>query len=180
MMKIVIIPFDVDLSNPFDKDVYIHAKDTIKKLPECINTVFIYRSYDNFKDEISKYINNKENSQESPDVEIYIVSHGTIYTMGNDNEKQLYSDELCGIIKNIIKIFNMWNNLSIYLFSCNSGIKLVYEIGKNINNNKINIYGIDGYIGYVKGKKHIYVSDILGGPARYRYTQKLIKYDGKL
>jgi len=157
-IKIILIPFDLDLkNNVHDRDVYKHAVETIKifqKQKHCVHPIPIIYSHE--------FV--------FPFCEIFIVCHGTKSTIGNDADKQLSIKEIGILIQNIAS----QNIFHFYLFSCQSAFML-HEIAQHIKQ-EVYLYGINGYIGQVKGKKHIYVSENLGGHPRWRYEDRLKTY----
>ncbi len=176
--SLIIIPFDIDITNYFDSDVYQHAKETLFRIPDAINHIFIYQSKDNFTLQLKKCI---ELTKEITILKMFVVSHATLTTMGNDDNKQMDAKELSSYLKTIVQgLITTVKGIQkclIYLFGCQTGKKLIHQIGPNlIGSSFIELYGIDGFIGQIKNKKHIYVSCLLGGPARYRYQQRLVKF----
>ena len=180
--SLIVIPFGIDIKNSFfDNDVYQHAKETLSRMPNAINQIFTYQSKDDFAFQITKCL---EQTKEIVTLELFVVSHATLTTLGNDDDKKMdakeVSSRLINITQCLIKNIPGIRKCSFYLFACQTGEKLVHQIGENFVKKFhpviIEFFGINGFIGQIKNKKHIYVSCSLGVPARYRYQQRLVKF----
>ena len=172
---IVIIPFEIDIkNNEYDNDVWQHSIETIRILQsESKENEMVHMKPIIFKDQQTFKNETQHLSHEYVIINTYIVAHGTLVTMGNDGDKQLSAESIGSMINYILAIHTQLNN--IYLFSCQSAMGMLPKVWDHIIQKKsCSLFGINGFIGHVKGKKHIYVSESYGGPARWRYQQRLV------
>jgi hypothetical protein len=179
---LIVIPFMIDLKNIQDKDVWKHAVETIRifkkskehKADFIYNKPIMFQNKENFLKEKSNIKYDDKTCEPFTHIAIYIVSHGTTYTMGNDADKKLTFIEISKMIDDMLLMTSQIHH-DIYLFSCQSSDFLLPHIWEQLKNKEwCSLFGIRGFIGHVKGKNCVYVSDLLGGPARYRYQQRLV------